>query len=192
MTITNVESSRRRAIKDDLHYISPMVNLINSFLIPIEKLHNLGLDVVRTDLAHDKESIQFDPCFFLPQPVSVLTDHEIIPDQEPVELRADSYEDILAEILEEYPDMDNPEEAAQKQYEYSHMIQYLCHSGIRMVEDHISYHLDSLRSNIPTPYFMSMSIHLVKYPTRYAYSGVKSTQTTAALHWVKYIPLLKE
>jgi hypothetical protein len=84
-----------------LHQVLSSVKTRTNF--GIDELSELGLKAVRVELSPDTELLQFEPCFFLPQPTSVFSEHPLIEEEFVSDLERDreSPEENPTEVSEE-------------------------------------------------------------------------------------------
>ncbi|RHZ43667.1 hypothetical protein CDV55_100323 [Aspergillus turcosus] len=96
--------ARRSAIINHLQQLRQVLSSVKTSNFEIDELRELGLKLVRVELAPDKELFQFEPCFFLPQPTSVFLEHPLIEDESLPDLEDESLPDLQRgdRIPEEY------------------------------------------------------------------------------------------
>ncbi|GAQ08026.1 hypothetical protein ALT_5347 [Aspergillus lentulus] len=147
--------AKRSAIINHLQQLRGILERVNPPNFGIDELCELGLKPVRVELTPDKELLEFEPCFFLPQPTSVLLEHPFSPEEREYDIEhGETYATILDDILEWYPNTENPEEKAREQYERAQAIlredgpDWL--SNLEHLEDHIGSHLGAWRSGFHT------------------------------------------
>lgn len=136
--------AKRSAIINQLQQLQQVLISTKTPNFGFDELCELGLKPVRVELAADKELLEFEPCFFLPQPTSVLLEHPVDPDDP--EDAADS--DLEHGFPYYYYSTEDSMEAADgldrsRPGWYEHYENLL---------RHISFHVDEDRSGLPGPY----------------------------------------
>ncbi|KAL4896764.1 hypothetical protein BDV59DRAFT_199113 [Aspergillus ambiguus] len=88
-------------------------------LFEFNTLRQMGIQVVPVALDPKTETFQFSPCYFTPQPTTVLSDYPAIPskDHKICDIEPLSYEGLLAKIKETKPRLKYPEKRAQREWE---------------------------------------------------------------------------
>lgn len=110
--------AKRSAIIDHLQQLRQVLSSVSTPNFEIDELRELGLKAVRVELARDKEASEFEPCFFLPQPPSML-EYPFIQGEEIYDLDIQpkrTYEETLARVIKMYPLVKDQEELASKEY----------------------------------------------------------------------------
>ncbi|GIJ82210.1 hypothetical protein Asppvi_000716 [Aspergillus pseudoviridinutans] len=64
--------AKQSAIINHLQQLRQALSSVRTPNFEIDELSEMGLKAVRVELAPDKEVLDFNPCFFLPQPTSML------------------------------------------------------------------------------------------------------------------------
>ncbi|PYH94398.1 hypothetical protein BO71DRAFT_441052 [Aspergillus ellipticus CBS 707.79] len=146
--------AKRHSIFRSLEPLLLQVNALDTRLVEIDKLRDMEFHLVRAELGPD-EKLQFDPCYFEPLEASVFEKYPLAPYEETNKLYDPlSYERMLHEVLQEYPDEENQEEIAWELLDNlimrsKHDDQSQLHYNLCNMVDHIDTHVCCDRVGIP-------------------------------------------
>ncbi|GIK03495.1 hypothetical protein Aspvir_007567 [Aspergillus viridinutans] len=130
--------AKRSAVINQLQQLHQVLSSVKSRTnFGIDELCELSLKAVRVELAPDTELLQFEPCFFLPQPTSVFLDHPLIEEEYVSDLERDRGGPVFCG---EYPTEDSEED----EDDWLGKLEDLC--------DHIESCVDAPRHGIYAPH----------------------------------------
>ncbi|PYI09212.1 hypothetical protein BO78DRAFT_439365 [Aspergillus sclerotiicarbonarius CBS 121057] len=151
--VDNDIRATRRSIFRKCWDLVRAVNSIESPLLGIDELRQIGIHPIRTEVKSN-ESLEFQPCYFQPLDTSVLSKYPVLPGWRVYEIEEGlTYESCLAAVLEKNANEENPENEAREDQEIA--LEEIREWGrgldldLRRLDDRISSHLECHRSGIP-------------------------------------------
>ncbi|RHZ60131.1 uncharacterized protein CDV56_108730 [Aspergillus thermomutatus] len=95
--------AKRSAIINHIQQLQQALSSVSTPNFGIDELCELGLKPIRVELTPDKELLEFEPCFFMPQPKSI-SEYPFMPGEVISDLEEErTYEKTLAELIRMYP-----------------------------------------------------------------------------------------
>ncbi|GFG20449.1 hypothetical protein IFM5058_10626 [Aspergillus udagawae] len=145
--------AKRSAIVNQLQQLHQVLSSVKTRTnFGIDELCELGLKAVRVELAPDTELLQFEPCFFLPQPTSVFSEHPLIEEEYVSDLERDRDGPLFCgESPEENP-TERSEEEARRLDALLRSDGYGWRDKLEDLQDHIGTSVDAPRHGIHAPH----------------------------------------